>query len=414
MYTRLPKKKIIVPGLALMAVLALFAACRSDEATAVPPAQDAAAGEAAGVFDTSSLESASPPGDADAVVAAQEMVLNRIYTSALPSVVHIRVTQRVEGGASDQPFRFGEQPSIPQEFFRRGEGSGFVWDEEGHIVTNNHVVAGSASVTVVLADGTEAEATVVGRDPDSDLAVLKADLDSDAFTPVTLGDSDALMVGQLVAAIGNPFGQEFTMTSGIISALGRTISSGTSRFSITEVVQTDAPINPGNSGGPLLDRRGRVIGINTQIISRSGSSSGIGFAVPVNTAKRVVPDLIREGSVQYAWLGISGLTLSGRIAELMDLPEATKGAMVIDITKGGPADEAGLRGSDRTLEEEGLQLPLGGDVIVALNESPVSGVDDVISYLNEHTEPGDRITLTVIRDGGETVVQVTLGSRPRS
>jgi 2-alkenal reductase len=219
-----------------------------------------------------------------ALVAAYEEVLSGIYQSVLPSVVHIQVSQRSNG----LPF---DHPELPDTPFQQGEGSGFVWDREGHIVTNYHVVEDVDSVTVVFSDGTTVQGEVLGGDPNVDLAVVQIDGLTDQLVPVQLGDSEGLRVGQMAVAIGNPFGLENTMTYGIISALGRTIASGTSQYSIPEVIQTDAPINPGNSGGPLLDREGRVIGINTQIVSRSGSSAGIGFAVPVNIAKRLVPAL---------------------------------------------------------------------------------------------------------------------------
>ena len=210
----------------------------------------------------------------------------------------------------------------------QGEGSGFVWDKDGHILTNNHVVENANEVIVVFPDGTEASAKVLGTDPNADLAVIQVDVPATLLIPVQLGDSNEVKVGQMAVAIGNPFGLENTMTYGIISAVGRTISSGASQFSIPEVIQTDAPINPGNSGGPLLDRLGQVIGINTQIVSRSGSNSGIGFAVPINIAKRVVPSLIDNGEYAYPWMGISGQTLRPQVAEAMNLDQDSRGALV--------------------------------------------------------------------------------------
>jgi S1-C subfamily serine protease len=228
-----------------------------------------------------------------------------------------------------------------------------------------------------------------------------------------LGDSDTLEVGQLTIAIGSPFGQEFTMTSGIISAVGRTIRSGNALFSIPKAIQTDASINPGNSGGPLLNREGAVIGINSQILSRTGVNNGIGFAVPINTAKQVVPTLMKGETYEYAWLGISGGTLTPEVVDLMDLPADTQGALVIDVTQDGPADKAGLSGSDKTLTEAGQEYQLGGDVITAINGQPVETMDDLISYLIEQTQPGDTVNLDVIRsDGQQETVSVTLGVRP--
>ncbi len=364
--------------------------------------------------------------DAEAVVLAQEEILSGIYERTLPSVVHIRVTQKVQQQAQQDFFQFGfpglpgfpfgeqqtPQQQKPQEFYRRGEGSGFVWDKEGHIVTNNHVVADADEVTVVFAGGTSVDATVLGTDPNVDLAVLQIDVPADKLAPVTVGDSDALKVGQMAVAIGNPFGLENTMTYGIVSALGRTIQSGTSRFSIPEVIQTDAPINPGNSGGPLLDHEGRVIGINTQIVSQSGSNAGIGFAVPVNIARQVVPVLIEKGSYDYAWLGISGQTLLPEVADFLNLPDGTQGALVIEVSKDGPADKAGLVGSDKTLKSAGIEYPLGGDIIVSIDDQPVQDMEDLITYLTGEVHPGDEVTLGLIRDGKEITVTVTLGTRP--
>jgi 2-alkenal reductase len=268
---------------------------------------------------------------------------------------------------------------------------------------------------VVFADRTEIEAQVLGTDPDSDLAVLKLEESKDGARPVTLGDSDALRVGQMAVAIGNPFGQEFTMTSGIISAVGRTIRSGNSTFSIPEVVQSDAPINPGNSGGPLLDRQGRVVAVTTQIISRSGVNAGIGFSVPINTAKRVIPALIEEGRYEYSWLGISGVTLRPEVAERMDLPRETGGALVIQVVGDSPAERAGLKGSDSTVTIEGVQHPVGGDIIVAIEGTVLPQMNDLIAFLTGNTRPGDKVVLDIIREGeNRGQLEVTLGKRPNS
>ncbi len=362
------------------------------------------------------------PQEAGVIVAAQEEVLHHIYESAVPSVVHIRVVQKVQAPSIPVPELpqipgfppFPQIPPGPREFYRRGEGSGFVWDRQGHIVTNNHVVEGSDRVEVIFWDGTITEAEVVGTDPDSDLAVIKVDLPADKLRPLPKGDSAQLKVGQMAVAIGNPFGQEFTMTAGIISALGRTIHSGTSYFSIPEVIQTDAPINPGNSGGPLLDRQGRVIGINTMIISQSGASAGIGFAVPINIAKKVVPALITEGRYEYAWLGISGATMTPELARLMDLPEDTRGALVVKVVNDSPADKAGLRGSEKMVKIEGEEYFIGGDVITSINSQPVQDMEDLITYLVKETRPGDTVELGLIREGGHReTVKVVLGTRPR-
>jgi 2-alkenal reductase len=348
----------------------------------------------------------------DEIVAAHERVSIGLYDDVLPSVVRITVGQQIS--SSGLPFGTPPGDDENQDFFSTGEGSGFVWSSEGYIVTNRHVVADADFVLVFFADGTQAEAEVVGIDPDSDLAVLKVDLPAEKLPPVRLGDSGEAKVGQFAAAIGNPFGQEFTLTTGIVSAVGRTINSGSSQFSIPEVIQTDAAINPGNSGGPLLNRQGEVIGINTQIISRSGASSGVGFAVPIDVAKQVVPAIIENGSFEYSWLGISGTSLTPDVARAMNLPESTRGAILMNVTDGGPASEAGLKGSDRTQRINGGNAQIGGDVVIAINGTTITEMDDLISYLVVNTRPGDVVTFDVLHDGGEQAqIDVTLGARPR-
>ena len=358
--------------------------------------------------------------DPDAVVAAQEQVLTGIYDAVLPSVAHILTTldsDRLEGSLDE--FRFGspfdDLPDPSQHPFQRGEGSGFVWDEEGHIITNQHVVENAGRVTVQLADGTELDAEIVGGDPFSDIAVLKVDPPAGGLTPVTVGDSAALKVGQMAVTIGNPFGQDFTMTSGIVSALGRTRPSGLTSYSIPLVIQHDAPINPGSSGGPLLDRQGRVIGINTQIISQTGGSAGIGFAVPINVARKVIPALIADGEYRYAWLGIAGVDLFPELREAAGLPESTRGVLVQTTVAGGPSHEAGLEAGNEQLSLGGRTYAIGGDTIVAIEDTPVNQMSDLINYLAQYTDPGDTATLTVIRAGGERAeIPVTLRARPSS
>ena len=338
--------------------------------------------------------------DALAIVAAREQVLGDIYDTALPSVVRIIVSQWVTSGR--------DRALVPQ-----GEGSGFVWSAAGHILTNHHVIADGGSITVVFADGWKADATVLGSDPDSDLAVLKIDLPGVPLAPLALGDSADLRVGQLAVAIGAPFGQDFTMTTGIVSALGRTIPSAETQFANPEAIQTDAPINPGNSGGPLLNRLGRVIGINSQIVTRSGSSAGIGFSVPINTAKRVVPELIETGTYEYAYLGIGGGSLGPRLAEAKGLDETTRGVLVSQIVGDGPADRAGLLANDSSVEVDGQRFPTGGDVIISIDGVRIGSMDDLLAYLNSTARPGDTVVLGLIRgDGDDATVDVILGQRP--
>ena len=345
-----------------------------------------------------------------AAVEALEHVVRYIYETSLPSITHIRVVQQVEAPDSSFPFSLGS----PEDQFRRGEGSGFVWDEEGHIVTNYHVVADADEVIVFMSDGAELKASVVGFDADSDLAVLRLEELPEQIVPLRIADSDSVAIGQFVLAIGSPFGQEFTITSGIVSALGRTINSGNSAFSIPRVIQTDAAVNPGNSGGPLLDRTGRAIGINTQIATLSGSSSGIGFAIPINTAKQVVPALIEQGRFDHAWLGIAGQSVSAQVIDLMGLPDETRGVLIADVADDSPAARAGLQGSSETRTVQGLTYALGGDIITAIDGAPVEGLEDLITHLNHSTRPGDRITLDILRDGNQSLsIEVELGARPQ-
>ena len=305
-------------------------------------------------------------------------------------------------------------PGVPDELIW-GAGSGFVWDEEGHIVTNHHVVedviGATNEVTVTFPDSTQARATVVGSDPYSDLAVLKLEENGWDPVPATLGDSDQVHVGQMAVAIGAPFGQEFTMTSGIVSGVGRIIR-GEGQFTVPKVIQTDAAINPGNSGGPLLDHQGRVIGINTQILSRTGDFSGVGMAVPVNLAARIVPHLIDDGEFRYPWLGVSISSVTASYAREIGLPEATRGALIVSVADGSPADRAGLRSSDSAVSVNGVDYAAGGDIVLAIDSWEVNGSNDLIAHLTYHYTPGDSAIFTVLRDGERTEVEVTLGQRP--
>lgn len=398
---------VIVIGIVL--VLGLLAGCGWAGAvhTLVSPAATAIAEIASTPTPTPALQKAavSTPvvqsSTLPAGVLEEEELLTRLYEDVSPSVVHIRVAQQVSGFSG-----------FADELYQRGEGSGFVWDTEGHIVTNDHVVENATTVEVHFKDGTILEADVIGTDPQSDIAVIKVDPTQVALKPVTLGDSDQVKVGQLAIAIGNPFGQTWTMTRGIVSAVGRVIQSGLSRFSIPEVIQTDAAINPGNSGGPLLNSRGEVIGMNTMIISQTGASAGVGFAVPSNIIAKVVPALIAKGSYAYPWLGITGRDLLPQDVKALDLP-VRRGALVLDVTAGSPADKAGLRGSERIIRVQGQELATGGDVITAIDDTPVTGMDQLISYLVRKTQPGQQVTLTIIRDGKEKKVTVTLAERPK-
>jgi 2-alkenal reductase len=291
-----------------------------------------------------------------------------------------------------------------------GSGSGFVFDSEGRIVTNNHVVADGEVLEVVFADGTRSYAEVVGRDLDSDLAVIDAETIPPSVKPVVLADSDALLVGQLVIAIGNPFGEQGSMSLGIVSGLGRSLESqrilenSIGTYTLPEVIQTDAPINPGNSGGPLLNMDGEVIGVNSAIRTTTGVNSGVGFSIPVNAVRQIAPVLIDEGEFTYSYMGVSIQSLNLNLQDLYDLPQAV-GAYVTGVTPNAPADQAGLISANRATR-------LGGDLIIAINDEPVLDTESLIAYLVFDTHVGETVELTVIRDGETLGLPMTLGARP--
>jgi S1-C subfamily serine protease len=289
-------------------------------------------------------------------------------------------------------------------------GSGFVIDSAGHIMSNAHVVANASEIIVYFLDGTITRAELVGADFDSDLAVIKVDLPADRLFPITFGSVDGLFVGQSVLALGSPFGQDWTLTSGIISALNRRMD-GLSNYSVGAVIQTDAPINPGNSGGPLFNLNGEVIGVNSQIVSETRSNSGIGFAAPADLARRVATELIEKGRVDYSYLGISGGDINLIAMEQLNLPNNQRGVLVRTIQSGSPARLAGIR--DLVVEGRGNNVRLvSADIIVAINNTPITGFDDMISYLSKYTRPNDVVNLTILRDGQLIDVPVTLGNRP--
>lgn len=287
------------------------------------------------------------------------------------------------------------------------QGSGFIYSENGHIVTNQHVVEDADRVEVNFIDGTTREANVIGTDPYTDLAVLK--VNKRDLEPLELGDSSNVEVGQKAVAIGNPFGLRGSMTSGIISQKGRTLRTQ-GGFSTPNVLQTDAAINPGNSGGPLMNIQGDVIGVNTAIESNTGVFSGIGFAIPSNTVERVVPELIEDGDYSHPWIGVSGVDVNQDIAEEMGLENST-GFLIMEVVDGGPAQAAGLEGPDRNATIDGTEVEVGADVIVAINGEKIRGISDVLLYLARDAEVGETVQITVIRDGERMEVPLTLQSR---
>ncbi len=292
-----------------------------------------------------------------------------------------------------------------------GQGSGFIYDENGHIITNNHVVEGARSITVTFTDGNIIDAEIIGTDPYSDLAVIKVDLDEEELHPITLGDSSILVVGEQVVAIGAPFGLDTTMTAGIISATSRQMDAP-GGYAIVDVIQTDAAINPGNSGGPLLNMLAEVIGMNTAIVGETRQSSGIGFAIPSDTIKREIIDLIDYGSYEHPWLGITGYELTPAMAEEMNLDEDTRGALVASVVDGGPSEIAGLQGGGRQVNIDGVPITVGGDVIVGIENNPISSFYDLIFYIERYNKPNDTVSLTIIRDNELITISLTLGTRP--
>ena len=323
--------------------------------------------------------------------------LTALYESALPGVVSIRVFSELGGGV----------------------GSGFVFDKEGHIITNFHVVEDATEVEVDFSSGYKTYGTVIGTDLDSDLAVVKVDVPAEELHPLPIGDSDLLKVGQRVIAIGNPFGLSGSMTTGIVSALGRTLDSmnnapGGGFFTAGDIIQTDAAINPGNSGGPLFNAHGEVIGVNRAIRTTNFSdngqpvNSGIGFAIAINIVRRVVPSLIANGSYEYPYIGISSLNdLNLHSIEALNLPQYT-GAYVTNVTPGSPADKAGIQGANNNREG----IPTGGDLIIGIDGLKVDQFDTLLKYLINNKSPGDSIDLTILRDGEEINLTLILGKRP--
>jgi S1-C subfamily serine protease len=331
------------------------------------------------------------------VLATVQSTFQQIYQNVNPSVVNIQVTENLGFGSST------------------GEGSGFVWDNQGHIVTNNHVVENASSISVTFADGTVLDAKLVGADPESDLAVIQVDASAAELRPVTLADSQAVQVGDLVIAIGNPYGLSGTMTQGIVSALSRSLTVdesstySTGSYTIPDIIQTDAAINPGNSGGVLVDVAGRVVGVTAAIQSSSGSNAGIGFVIPAQIVQRVIPVLIKDGSYPHPRLGISGASLTPALTQQVGLDANMQGILVVSVTANSPADKAGLQASTQQRSRNGqTTIVTAGDVITAIDGQAVTTFDDLTSYLFNNTQVGQVVQLTILRNGAEQTVAVTL------
>jgi 2-alkenal reductase len=349
-------------------------------------------------------------GDAAKPLVGNEFDATEIYEKRAAGVVTIYAVFGT-GGA--------------QQLQSEAQGSGFVVSDDGYILTNSHVIttAGEADETqtpeaasrvyVQYRDGERVAARIIGWDLYDDVGVLKVDPANHPVSPVPLGDSAAVVVGEPVAAIGSPFGQESSLSVGVVSATERSIDSLTSSYDLIDAIQTDAPINRGNSGGPMFNARGQVIGINAQIRSESGTAEGVGFAVPINAAKRSMEQLIQTGRVRYAWLGITTQTVTPRMARQLDYG-AEKGAAVQEVVDGSPAARAGLRGGGEQREYEGVGILIGGDLIVAIDGQPVDSAEDVVRAVTQRLLPGQNTELTILRDGERQTVVVRLGERPAS
>lgn len=329
------------------------------------------------------------------IESSKDLSLIEIFERSEFGVVSITVTKTSTSG--------GNSNSV---------GSGFIFDKEGHIITNNHVVKDTKKIDVTFIDGTSYRAEIIGTDPYADIAVIKIDVNSKKLYPIPIGDSSKLKVGEQIAAIGNPFGLSGSMTSGIVSQLERLLPSGAG-FSIPDVIQTDTAINPGNSGGPLLNMKGEIVGVNTAIYSNDGSFSGVGFSIPSNVILKIVPVLIKEGEFQHPWVGISSANITPDLAELLNLQDA-KGVLIMTVVKNSPADKANLRGSSQTATADGIEYIIGGDIVLSIDGKEVRKIDDILTHLQREKNVGDTLNLGILRDGKSINITLTLEERPES
>ena len=330
------------------------------------------------------------------VTVGSNMSLIQLFEKAEPAVIQVNVKKIQSEGATEE---------VPG-----GSGSGFVYDDTGHIITNNHVIDDALKITVTFLDGESYAAEIVGNDADLDLAVLKINARNSYLHHLELGSSSELKVGQQVVAIGNPFGLSGSMTTGIVSQIGRLLPQE-SGYSIPNVIQTDAAINPGNSGGPLLNLNGEVVGINTAIQSETGNFTGVGFAIPSDTVNKVVPILIRDGGIRHPWLGVSGIDIDYELAEIRGL-DSTKGFLIVSVIEGSPADIAGLMGTETREMIDGRDVPMDGDIIIKIDGELVRKIADILVHLQMEKLVGDEMVLTILRDGEVMDKTIFLGERP--
>ena len=377
------KSGIIVGGfLGATVVLVVFTFMMIPPATILPPEIIVTNGH-----------SATTVGEQTPILTNKDLSLTEIFERSEAGVVRVNVikSEQIEG--------------------LNGVGSGFVFDQSGHVITNHHVIDNSEKIVVTFLDGSSYNANIVGSDPFTDIAVIKVDAEPSLLHPLPVGDSSNLKVGMQVVAIGNPFGLSGSMTAGIVSQLGRLLPSQDTGFSIPDVIQTDAAINPGNSGGPLLNIKGEVVGINTAIQSAIGEFTGIGFAIPSKTVSKIAPQLIEEGEYHHPWVGISGRDIDPDLAGILNLKDA-KGFLIVTVVEGSPADKAGLLGSSKTKEIDGVTYQVGGDVILSVDGKPVRKIDDILIHLQREKSVGDEMVLEILREGRNTNFVILLEERP--
>jgi S1-C subfamily serine protease len=326
---------------------------------------------------------------------------------SIPTIEVLSLTEIFERSESGVVSISVQKPDLSNG---NGIGSGFVFDKNGNIVTNNHVVENAEKISVTFTDGKSYKAKIVGTDSFTDLAVINIDAESLDVKPLPIGDSSVIKVGEKVSAIGNPYGLSGSMTSGIVSQLGRVLPSQSTPFSIPDIIQTDAAINPGNSGGPLLNMKGEVIGVNTAIFSNTNGFSGVGFSIPSNTVSKIIPILIREGEYKHPWVGITSQNIDQELADVLGF-EDIKGTLIITVVKDSPADKAGLRGSSKTIEKNGIEYMIGGDIIIGMDGKDVHKIEDILIHLQREKSVGDEINFKVLRDNKIMNFVVTLEAR---
>ena len=398
------KNKILLFPFTVLLLMALTACSATPTTALTTQAQTTAPAVSVPALESPSLE-------------GLQQEYEKVYQAVLPSVVNIMVTQKAQTSVTTIPGDpFGSPDQNPPQGQRSALGSGFVWDSAGYIVTNNHVVDGADTIMVTFSDSTSEPAKLVGADLDSDLAVIKVET-SEKLTPIQLADSTQVKIGQIAIAIGQPFGLQGTMTVGIISGLGRSLPVDSTAqdgagYTIPDVIQTDAPINPGNSGGVLVDISGKLIGVTTAIESPVRGNAGIGYVVPSIIVQKVVPALISKGSYLHAWMGITGRSMTAELAQAMKLNLDQRGALVIKGQANGPADKAGIHGSDNETTIYGTKIEIGGDIITKMDGQTINEFEDLAAYLARYGEVGKTVQVTVLRDGKEVQLSVTLQARP--